>query len=180
METNMRIRYLFICTLLSIATCGVVVGAEHDFQKLVGAIESQFGVRHTNIPFMGLAKFVVKTSHASGVHRFEIATFEDLSYDPQKLRNFSATLRGTLSSWNLLVQVQSPQRSELTGIFVKTSGSQFKMMVANIDAREATVMELQLSPDQLVQWLRDPEQMGRRALGDHGDDEDRRGNDSDN
>ena len=160
----MRIRHTPILVLLLGLFCWPAAGAERDFQAVVGAIEGHLGVHHTHIPMMGLAKLFVKASAPSGVHGFELATFEDLSYSPDKINDFRNVVSAALGdSWHTMVQVQAPWRKEFTGIFIKGQGGRFRMLIATIEAQEATVVEVQLSASQWFDWLRSPGQMGHRA-----------------
>jgi hypothetical protein len=162
----MKIRHIPALVLLSCALCWPALGAERDFQALVGAIEQHLGVRHTRIPMLGFAKLFVRASTPSGVHGFELATFEDLRYSPEAMRDFRNAVSNALGeSWHPMVQVQAPWRKEYTGIFIKGQGGQFRMMVATIEAREATVIEVRLSPSQWFEWLRSPAKIGQRAGG---------------
>lgn len=162
----MRIKCIPAIGLLLVALCWPVLGAERDFESVVGAIEGHLGVHRTHIPMLGFAKFFVKASSPSGVHQFELATFENLSYSPERLREFRAAVSDALgASWQPMVQVQAPWRREYTGIFARGQKGQFRLMIATIDAHEATVVEIQLSPSQLFDWLRAPEDMGHRAGG---------------
>jgi hypothetical protein len=43
-------------------------------------------------------------------------------------------------------------------------------MITTIEAHEATVVEIQLSPSQWFAWLRDPGAMGKRAGGRNGNE----------
>lgn len=150
--------------LLLGALCWPARGAERDFESVVGAIEGHLGVHRTHIPMMGFARLFVRASSPSGVHNLELATFENLSYSPERLREFRAAVNDALgTSWLPMVQVQAQGRREYTGIFVRGRGGRLHMMIATIEAREATVVEIQVSPSQMFDWLRAPEKMGRRA-----------------
>ena len=165
----MKIMHIPAIGLLFGAFCWPACGADRDFQAVVGAIEAHLGAHHTHIPMMGLANLFVKASTPSGVHGFELATFEDLSYSPDRMRNFRSVVGDALgTSWHPMVQVQAPWRKEYTGIFIKGQGGQFRMMIATIEAQEATVVEIQLSPSQWFAWLRNPDTMGQRAGGKSG------------
>ena len=169
----MRTRHIPAVVLLFGAFCWPAQGVERDFQAVVGAIESHLGVHHTRIPMMGFARLFVKASSPSGVHGLELATFEDLRYSPDKIRDFRNVVGDALGeSWHTMVQVQAPWRKEYTGIFIKAEGAQFHMIIATIEAHEATVIEVQLSPSQWFEWLRDPDQMGHRAGGHDRHDDD--------
>jgi len=160
----MRITYLPALVLLLGLSCRPARGVERDFQEVVGAIEMHLGVHHAHIPMMGFAKLFVKASAPSGVHGFELATFEDLRYSPDKIRDFRNIVGDALGeSWHTMVQVQAPGRREYTGIFVKGQGGQVRMMIATIEANEATVVEVHVSPSQLFGWLSNPAKMGQRA-----------------
>lgn len=162
----MRLKHIPALGLLLGALCWPALGAERDFQAVVGAIETRLGVRHTHIPMMGLAKLFIRASAPSGARAFELATFEDLSYSAGNMRDFRAAVSRALGdSWLSMVQVQAQGRSEYTGIFVKGQGGRLHMMIATIEAREATVLEIQLSPAQLFDWLRAPEMIGHRVGG---------------
>jgi hypothetical protein len=150
--------------LLLGALCWPALGAEHDFETVVGAIEAHLGVHRTHIPMLGFAKLFVKVSAPSGTHGFELATFEDLKYSPERLRDFRAVVSDALGgSWQPMVQVQAQGRSEYTGIFVRGRRGQFHLMITTIEAHEATVVEIQVSPSQWFAWLRDPGTMGKRS-----------------
>ena len=160
----MRIRHIPAIILVLGASWWPASGAERDFQTVVGAIEGHLGVHHTHIPMMGFAKLFVKASAPSGVHGFELATFEDLRYSPEMMRDLRTVVSDALGeSWHTMVQVQAPWRKEYTGIFIKGQGGRFNMIIATIEAQEATVVEVQLSASQWFDWLRSPGKMGHRA-----------------
>jgi hypothetical protein len=162
----MRIRHIPAIGLLLASFCWPASGADRDFQAVVGAIEEHLGAHHAHIPMMGLANLFVKASSPSGVHGFELATFEDLSYSPDRMRDFRSVVSDALGeSWRPMVQVQASGRKEYTGIFIKGQAGQFRMMIATIEAREATVIEVHLSPSQWFDWLHNPGTMGKRAGG---------------
>jgi hypothetical protein len=165
----MRTRHLAAIILGIGACCWPASGAERDFQAVVGAIEAHLGVHHTHIPMMGFAKLFVKAAAPSGVHNFELATFEDLKYSSDKIRGFQNVISDALGeSWHTMVQVQAPWRREYTGIFIKGQGGQFRMMITTIEAEEATVVEVQISPSQWLAWLGNPATMGHRVGGNGG------------
>lgn len=161
----MRINYIPAVSLLLGALCWPALGAERDFQSVVGAIEARLGVRHTHIPMLGLTKLFIRASAPSGDRQFELATFENISYSPGNMRDFRSAVSHALGdSWLSMVQVQAQGRSQYTGIFLKGHGGRLHMMIATIEAREATVVEIQLSAAQLFDWLRAPERIGHRAM----------------
>lgn len=162
----MRIRFLPAILLLLGVICRPASGAERDFQAVVGAIEGRLGVHRTHIPILGFAKLFVKASTPSRLHGLELATFEDLRYSPDRIGDFRNIVSAALGdSWHTMVQVQAAGRREYTGIFIKGQGGQFRMLIATIEAQEATVVEVQLSPSQWFDWLSNPARMGQRVGG---------------
>jgi len=155
-----------VCGLLLAAVCWPARGADRDFETLTGAIEGRLGVHRTHIPGLGVAKFFVRAAAPSGAHGFQLATFEDLSYSPETLRDFHTVVANALGpAWQPMVQVQAPARKEYTGIFVRGQGGRLRMMITTIEAREATVIEMKVSPLEWLDWLREPGTMGKRAGG---------------
>lgn len=53
-------------------------GADRDFDRLVKAVESRFGVQRAYIPLVGVANFFVKAARPAGASAFKLAVFEDL------------------------------------------------------------------------------------------------------
>ena len=156
---------LALCLLLAEAPASAI---ESDFQAVVGAIETQFGVRRTHIPLFGLASFVVRSSH-QGVHGLEFATIENLPRQPEAVRRLDGALRRTLGpEWRPFIQVRSGTRQEYTAVYLRGAGLNVKLMVATLDGDEATVVELRLDAGQLHAWLENPERMARdRNAGAH-------------
>lgn len=154
---------LFVFLLLAPRTAGAL---ESDFQAVVGALESQFGVPRTHLPFAGLASLLVRASGHSGVHELEFATLEQLRHEPDRARRFSATVRRALGdSWQPLVQVRAPLRGAYTGVYLRGAGGQVRMLIATLDDDDATVVELRLDAVHLRAWLHTPERMARQHDG---------------
>ena len=63
---------------LFLAAAGTAYCADHEFDRVVSAVEKHYGVKRTHIPLLGLANFVVKVSHPAGTSGVKLAVFEDL------------------------------------------------------------------------------------------------------
>src|SRR5580704_19671935 len=61
-----------------LVAAGVAFGADHEFDRVVNAVESHYGVKRTHIPLMGVANFFIKVAHPAGTSGVKIAIFEDL------------------------------------------------------------------------------------------------------
>lgn len=146
--------------------------ADREFEQIVKAIESHYGVKPTHIPFLGLGNFLLKTAHPEGVSGFRIAVFEhlddrDRDRDQGDLDAFMNRLGG--SNLHPIVQVYSRQSGESTYIYMGPPGKSTRMLVASIEEREATVVEVKVSTEALLQLLRDPNHIGE-SIGVHRDE----------
>jgi hypothetical protein len=60
-----------------------------------------------------------------------------------------------------LVQTLSAKDEEQVYIFLKDAGDKFHVLVITIEQRDATVVQVTLSPRNLAQLLKDPEGTGK-------------------
>lgn len=148
----------------------VVRAADREFDQIVKAIESHYGVKPTHIPLLGLGNIVLKTAHPQGVSGFRIAMFENLDGGAGERGDLDA-LMNRLGGADLhpVVQVRSRHNGESTYIFTGNPGKSTRMLVANIEEREATVIEVKADLEALLRLLRDPEHIGD-SLGVHRQD----------
>jgi hypothetical protein len=85
---------------------------------------------------------------------------------------FREAVSGALSrNWQPMVQVHAQGRQEYTGIFVKGERGKFQLLIATIEAHDATVIVVRLNPAQLFDWLRSPAEMKARANSSSRDDD---------
>src|SRR5437667_12532387 len=108
MKLNNVFRKLtFLLIVMILAGTGISVFGR-EFDKLVNRIESQYKVKKTHIPFLGLAGLAVKIVRPAGVKEFKLATFDghDFSYKPGD-PNFKLFMRDTLvpEKWSPLFQI---------------------------------------------------------------------------
>lgn len=135
-----------------------ISAADREFEHIVKAIESQYGVKPTHVPLLGLGNFFLKTARPAGVSGFRIAMFEDLDRQDRDDDAFDRVMsRLEDSSLHPLVQVRSRQNGESTYIYTGTPGKSTRMLIANIENHGATVMEVKVDTDALLRLLRDPD-----------------------
>jgi hypothetical protein len=76
-----------------------------------------------------------------------------------KFRNsLNAALNQT---WQPLIQTLSATDEEQIYIFLREAGDNFNVLVITIEPREATVVQVNLSPKNLAVLLKDPEGTGK-------------------
>jgi len=160
----------FIAVAL-VAFSAPVQAKDDDFNSVVKMIEQFYEVKHQGIPFLAKAGMKVATTAArikggqakriAEAGSIKLAVFEDQSFDGDFVK-FSASLNGALSlTWTPLIQTLSATDAEQTYIFLRSAGEKFNVLVITIEPREATVVQVTLSPKNLALLLKDPEGTGK-------------------
>jgi hypothetical protein len=145
-----------------LAAAAAAFGADRDFDRLVSAVESRFGVRPTHIPMLGVANFFVSVARPAGAAGFHLAVFEDLKFDADgDGEALDRIMAGASEGLHPLVRVRSRRDQEWTYIYTGEAGKNAKMLVATFGHGEATVIEVRLSMDALLRALDDPSQTGK-------------------
>lgn len=159
---------LSLTLLLPIA---VVQAKGDDFKSVVKLIERFYGVKHQGIPLLAKAGMKVATTAArikGGTARrlaeagsVKLAVFEDQAFDGEFTR-FRASLNAALNeTWTPLLQTLSATTAEQTYIFVREAGEKYNVLVITIEKREATVVQVTLSPKNFALLIKDPEGTGK-------------------
>ena len=162
-------RILVITMVLT--TANVVHGKGDDFNSVVKMIEKFYRVKHVGIPFLAKAGMKVATTTArikGGTARriaeagsIKLAVFEDQEFNGD-FTKFRASLNEALNvTWMPLVQTLSGGGEEQVYIFLKDAGEKTNVLVITIEQRDATVVQVTLSPKNLALLLKDPEGTGK-------------------
>jgi hypothetical protein len=166
----------------AIATCILVVAMflttanaapakADDFNSVVKMIEQFYRVKHVGVPFLAKAGMKVGTTVArvkGGQARriaeagsIKLAVFEDQDFNGD-FTKFRASLNEALNAtWMPLIQTLSAQDEEQVYIFLKDAGDKVNVLVITIEQRDATVVQVTLSPKNLALLLKDPEGTGK-------------------
>jgi hypothetical protein len=142
-----------------------------DFNSVVKMIEQYYRVKHVGLPFLAKAGMKVATTAArikGGEARqlaeagsIKLAVFEDQNFNGDIIK-FRSSLNEALNvTWMPLVQTLSVTDAEQVYIFLKDAGDKFNVLVITIDQRDATVVQVTLSPKNLALLLKDPEGTGK-------------------
>jgi hypothetical protein len=141
---------------------GAAFGADHDFDRLVSALEARFGTQPVHVPFMGVANFFVSVARPEGTSGFRLAVFEDLKFDADgDGAALDRMMVDASKGLHPLVRVGSRRNHEWTYIYTGDMGKNNRMLIATFERTEATVVEVQLSMDALMKRLQDPASVGR-------------------
>ena len=165
-----------LLTKIFIAIALVVFAApvqakDDDFKSVVKMIEQFYKVKHQGIPFLAKAGMKVATTAArikggqakriAEAGSIKLAVFEDQNFDGDFIK-FRASLNGALSlTWVPVIQTLSATTEEQTYIFLRSMGEKFNVLVITIESREATVVQVTLSPKNLALLMKDPEGTGK-------------------
>ena len=162
---------IFIASLLLALPVSVVHAKGDDFKSVVKMIEQFYRVKHVGIPFLAKAGMKLATTAArikggeakriAEAGSIKLAVFEDQDFDGDLLK-FRATLNEALTtSWTPLIQTVSVKDEEQTYIFLRSAGERFNVLVITIAQRDATVVQVDVSPQNLALLLKDPEGTGK-------------------
>ena len=142
-----------------------------DFNSVVKMIEQFYQVKHEGIPFLAKAGMKVATTAArikggeakriAEAGSVKLAVFENQNF-AGNLMKFRNSLNEALNvTWMPLIQTVSAPAEEQVYIFLKDAGDKFNVLVITIEQRDATVVQVTLSPKNLALLLKDPEGTGK-------------------
>lgn len=142
-----------------------------DFKSVVKLIEQFYGVKHEGIPFLAKAGMKVGTTAAkikggtakrlAEAGSIKVAFFEDQKFAGDFMR-FRSSLNAALDqTWTPLIQTLSATDEEQVYIFVREADQKYNVLVITIEQREATVVQVNLSPQNLLLLMKDPEGTGK-------------------
>ncbi|MBC8029721.1 MAG: hypothetical protein H7Z16_06385 [Pyrinomonadaceae bacterium] len=153
--------------------CSPVQAKDDNFSDAVKVIERFYRVKHKGIPFLARAgmKTVVTAARIAGgpkrrlaeVGSVKVAYFEDQDFSSGNgVVGFRAAINAALgATWTPLIQVSSPKDGEQVYIFLRDAGEKFNVLLITIERRDASVIQVTLSPSTLAKLLKDPDEMGR-------------------
>lgn len=161
---------IFCAIVLVCLSTSVVHAKDDDFKSVVRMIEQFYSVKHQGIPFLAKAGMKVATTAArikggqakriAEAGSIKLAVFEDQEFDGDFMK-FRSSLNGALNAtWTPLIQTLSAKSAEQTYIFL-SAGEKFNVLVITIADRDATVVQVTLSPKNLAALMRDPEGAGK-------------------
>ena len=169
MLTN-RFRNIAVVLLVLIVT-SMIQAKGDDFKSVVKMIEQFYGVKHEGIPF--LAKAGLKAARTAArikggtakrlaeAGTVKLAVFENQEFAGEFMK-FRSTLNAALTeTWLPLVQTLSATNQEQTYVFLREAGQKYDVLVVTIEPRDATVVQVTLSPKNVALLMKDPEGTGK-------------------
>lgn len=156
---------------LTLTTANTAAAKGDDFNSVVKMIEQFYRVKHVELPFLAKAGMKVATTAArikggqakriAEAGSLKLAVFEDQNFNGDFIK-FRNSLNEALNvTWMPLIQTLSATNEEQLYIFLKDAGEKFNVLVITIEQRDATVVQVTLSPRNLALLLKDPEGTGK-------------------
>jgi hypothetical protein len=103
----------------------------------------------------------------------KVAYFEDQDFSASdSYTGFKSSMNAVLAGWTPLIHVASIKDEEQSYIYIRDAGEKFNVMVVTIDRREAFVVQMNISPQNLAKLMHDPDEMGRTITSEATDDQD--------
>lgn len=136
----------FVSLLVPVAV--LAGGGQGGFEGVVDAIESQYHVRATRVPFLWLANFAAhKATH--GVEGIHVAEFDNLdaAVDGEALGRMVEQKLGP--GWERTIRETSREGSTQTLIFVHPEGNRMGLFIVDLDGHELDVVQVSVDPDHL-------------------------------
>jgi hypothetical protein len=126
-----------------------------SFHSIVEKVESEIGVRKVHTAGLGvLVNSFVFVRRPGGASSLNFATFEG-----GHPRFQAAVRRAAGRDWKPMVSVHSKRDNEDVVIYVRAEGNKFELLLATSDAHDATLVQLKLDGERILDWLRDPVKM---------------------
>jgi len=166
-----RIHIRIIALMLVLGLAGAAHAKGDDFNSVVKMIEQFYGVKHEGLPFLAKAGMKIGRTAArikggaakrlAEAGSIKLAVFENQTFAGETPK-FRSTLNAALSdTWLPLVQTLSATDAEQNYVFLREAGDKYNVLVVAIDQRDATVVQVTLSPENLKLLLKDPEGTGK-------------------
>lgn len=143
----------------------VAVTAHADFASLARTIDAQQGVKRMWIPFLGLARTLVKIVEPNGVNDFQVVVFKGAAnLDPREIHALMRREAGP--GFRPLVQAHSRRKGEWSFIYARPHADRQRvelLIFAHDDDDDTVLVRVDVDPDVLAKEMNHPVRMGRMA-----------------
>lgn len=149
----------------ALVLASVAMPLHADFAAVARAIDNQEGVSRVWIPFLGVARVVVRMVQPEGVRDFQLVTFKNTdNVDPRKLQEIMQQKAGP--GFKPLVRVWSRRSGDWSFIYAKPSAekNRIELMVLAHDDEETVLVRVDVDADVLARELGEqPRHVSRMA-----------------
>lgn len=133
-----------------------------DFASIARAIDAKEGVSRNWIPFLGLARVVVRAVEPNGVNDFQLVTFQGA--DRLDARELHALMQQQIGAgFRPLVQAHSKRSGEWSFIYAKPArgGNHVELVILAHDDEDTVLVRVNVDAEVLARQLAQPEQVSR-------------------
>jgi hypothetical protein len=127
-----------------------------DFAAVARAIDSQQGMKRIWIPFLGIARALVRVAQPEGVYDFQLATFEgNGDVDPHALKQILQSRVGP--GFVPLVQVWSKRSNDYSFIYARPTPNmkRLELMILAHDGGDTVLVRVDVDANVVAREIRD-------------------------
>ena len=129
--------------------------ADREFRDVVDSISNRVHARPLHIPFFGLVNMVTFVARPAGARHIDLAVWENLDCQMGDARELAASIKASVGgNWKPFVQAR--ERGEVTFVYMRPEGNDWRLLVVSVERHEATVVQIQLNADGLERWVMVP------------------------
>src|SRR5262249_3361713 len=150
--------------LASVALCLFVgIGARaSDMNRVVRAVESDLGIRHTHIPMLGPALFMSRVVSGFQMPGVKLAVFEDAGLSDRSAEDLLRTVLKALGpEWSPFIKTTCNHGAEQNWIFLREDGKKLQMFIASAERNELSLIEVKVSERQMRRWIHETDEMAK-------------------
>lgn len=157
MRRYLQFSILSLCLLLPIFS------QASDMDRVVRAVETDLGVRHTHIPMLGVAMFVGKVATGFQMPGVKLAVFEDETFAQRSPQEIEHELLDALGpQWSPFVKSTSNHGDEQNWIYLREDGKKLQLFIATVERNELSLVEVKIGERQIRKWINDTGEMAHR------------------
>ena len=131
-----------------------------DFDWLVREFARESGARQVHVPLFGLVRFAVAVAHPAGSSELKLAIFERCDFEASR---FSTIVDSNLGpSWKPIIRVRS-RDGESTNIYERQFGKKLQLLIASLDGKDSTFVEVRVQPEALMRFIDDHSEARRQC-----------------
>ena len=166
------LRAAFILALLFSAQTFAGAQKPGDYDAVVKTIESHYHVKHKGIPAVAKLGMKVVRRKEKEIKSFKLANFDDQDFSTRAgSEDIHDALRRALTiEWHNLFALRSMKDQSQTFTFYREAGENFKVLIVNIERRDATVLEAEISTEALAQLIKSPDSSSRSLIDEASDE----------
>ncbi len=133
-----------------------------DFRQIARGLDARLGPR-TWIPFLGLGRVFIRSTHLSGVHDFQLAVFEGHRRDVDPMELDELMRRGVGEGFAPLVRVRSNRSGETVFIYARSHGSCIELMILAHETDDTVLVRIDANAEVVARQFGEPLRLAKMA-----------------